>query len=316
MKRATGSHEATRLRLTSDSFSRACDFIRKNARDVDRALFEYHFENGQADEVLGELVKYQNSDGGFGNAIEPDLRLRASSPFATSVGLQYCMEIGLGEESSVIESAMEYLVSTYDTEHNYWTYTFMDVNEEPHAPWWHLEEIAPPKESSWPNPSAELFGYCHRYANLIPDNLLRQMNQRALTNLESSETIEGLYNVMCWERAYESIPEPLKSKAMEKLERTFREIVPLTQETLGEIRVFWLSPSIDSILARTHPDNVYHLLDLEIQKQAEDGGWWPTWKWGQFEDVWPIAEKEWAGRITLNCLKALKRFDLNKAYLP
>ncbi|MFX1416473.1 MAG: hypothetical protein ACFFC0_06650, partial [Promethearchaeota archaeon] len=199
------------MKLSSDSYSKARAFIQKNARDVDRALLEFHFEEGSADAVLEELVEYQNSDGGFGNAIEPDLRLKASSPFATSVGLQYCAEIGLDADSEVIQRAMEYLMSTYDSKHHYWTFTFMNVNEEPHAPWWHLEEIAPPKESSWPNPSAELLGYCHRYSELVPKDLLEQMNRRALANLESSEVIDGLYNVMCWERAYRTLPEPLKS---------------------------------------------------------------------------------------------------------
>ncbi len=297
------------MKLSSESFSKACDFVRKNARTVDRSMFEYHFEGGSVVAVLEELVKYQNSDGGFGNAIESDLRLRASSPFATSVGLQYCTKIGLKADSPVIQSAIEYLLSTYDSKHDYWTFTFMDVNDEPHAPWWHLEEVAPPKESSWPNPSAELLGYLHRYSELVPDELLEQMNRRALVNLESSETIVGLYNVMCWERAYRSLPEPLRSIARNKIARTFKSMSPLTPEMLGEIRVFWVAPTRDSILMM-QPENVYRLLEDEIGRQAKDGGWWPTWKWGQYEDVWPIAEREWAGKITVGCLTTLKAFDV------
>jgi len=296
------------LKLTSDAFSKARDFIEKNARTVDLAMFEYHFENGSVDAVLQELMKYQNPDGGFGNAIEPDLRLKASSPFASSVGLQYCVEIGLKVDSPVIQRVMEYLLSTYDSEHHYWTYTFMDVNEEPHAPWWHMEELVPPKESSWPNPSAELIGYCNRYSELVPEEMLKQMNKRALANLESSETIEGLYNVMCWERAYQSLPEPLMSTALYKIERTFRRLGPFTPEILGEIRIFWIAPTPESLLM-VRPGDVYELLGEEVRKQADDGGWWPTWKWGQYEDVWPIAEREWAGKITVHCLAALKAFD-------
>ncbi|MFX1263816.1 MAG: hypothetical protein ACFFH0_00415, partial [Promethearchaeota archaeon] len=55
--------------------------------------------------------------------------------------------------------------------------------------------------------------------------------------------------------------------------------------------------------------DVYELLGEEVARQADDGGWWPTWKWGQYEDVWPIAEREWAGKITVHCLAALKAFD-------
>ena len=79
------------MKLSKDAFSRAEDFIYSNARKLDARLFEYHFKEASKDELLEELRKYQNSDGGFGNAIEPDFRLAVSSAMATSVGLQYCV---------------------------------------------------------------------------------------------------------------------------------------------------------------------------------------------------------------------------------
>jgi hypothetical protein len=277
-------------------------------------LFAYHFEDGSVASVLDELAKYQNADGGFGNAMEPDFRLKASSPMATSVGLQYCTELRIESDHPIIENAIKYLVSTYDYEDDYWPATSLDVNDEPHAPWWHVGEIAPPEESAWPNPSAEILGYLHRHSSHVPDDLMKQLNRRALANLNSSETIEGLYNVMCWDRAYRHIPEPLKSDAEKKLSHTVRSVAPLTLETLREIRVFWLAPSTDSLFLM-YPDNLYHLLREEIKNQAEDGGWWPTWKWGQYEDVWPVAEKEWAGKITVHCLTALRAFNLNDSLI-
>jgi hypothetical protein len=72
---------------------------------------------------------------------------------------------------------------------------------------------------------------------------------------------------------------------------------------LGAIRIFWLAPNPESILI-AYPGNVYNLMYQEIERQSDDGGWWPTWTWGQYEEVWPIAKKEWAGKITLDCLRA------------
>ncbi|MFW9863282.1 MAG: hypothetical protein ACFFET_13415 [Candidatus Thorarchaeota archaeon] len=298
------------MRLTKENFTKASVFVRFNARPVDRALYEYHFENGPISTVLEELAKFQNDDGGFGNAIEPDFRLKASSPMATSVGLQYCTELGLESDHPIIESAIKYLVSTYDFENDYWPATSPDVNDEPHAPWWHVIKIAPPEEKNWPNPSAEILGYVHKHSVHVPKGLLKQVNRRALENLNSSETIGGLYNLMCWDRAYRYLPEPLRSDAEKKLTRTIQAIMPLTSEALGEIRISWLAPSTDSLFLM-NPDNLYKLLAEEIHRQAEDGGWWPAWKWGQFEDVWPIAEREWAGKITVHCLTTLRAFNLN-----
>ena len=298
------------MRLSRENFLKASKFVQANARPVDRAMFEYHFEEGSANAALEELMKYQNDDGGFGNAIEPDFRLKASSPMATSVGLQYCTELGIDSGHPIIEAAIKYLVSTFDTGRDYWPSTFLDVNDEPHAPWWHVDEMSSPDERGWPNPSAEILGYFHRHSVHVPKDLMKQIDKRALANLNSSETIDGLYNVMCWDRAYRHLHEPLKSEAEKKLTRTIRTIAPLTSEILGEIRIFWLAPSPESLFIM-YRDNLYQLLRDEIQKQAGDGGWWPTWKWGQYEEVWPIAERDWAGKITVHCLAALRAFNLN-----
>ncbi|MHA2358695.1 MAG: hypothetical protein ACXAB5_00335 [Candidatus Thorarchaeota archaeon] len=291
------------VKLSKEAFALAREFIHKNARPLDRALFTYLFEEGPRKAVVQELSKFQNSDGGFGNALEPDFRLKSSSPMATSVGLQYCKVIEASTDEEIVAQSIQYLLSSYDYEHGYWPNTSLEVNNEPHAPWWHIEAVKPPTEESWANPSAELAGYIHRYKSLVPNDFIVNLNRRIQTNVESSEYIDGLYKVMCWERAYREFPEPLQSMAAEKIRKTFEKIAPLKQDDLGEIRILWLAPDSDAILL-SYPGNVYNLMHREIERQSDDGGWSPSWKWGQYEDIWPIAEKEWAGKITLDCLRA------------
>jgi hypothetical protein len=160
------------MKLSKDRFEKARWFIRTQARRLDRLLYEFYFEKGSTEYVLNELANYQNPDGGFGHAIEPDIRLQASSPMATSVGLQYCVSMNTKAENQVVKSAIAYLLSTYDAQEEYWPQTFMNVNDEPHAPWWHLDELKPPEEQNWPNPSAELAGYLHRYSILVPSDFI------------------------------------------------------------------------------------------------------------------------------------------------
>lgn len=296
------------MKLSKDAFSRAEEFIYSNARRLDVRLFEHHFKGGSKDDVLQELKKYQNSDGGFGNAIEPDFRLTASSAMAASVGLQYCVEVDTDSNDGLITTAMDYLVTTFSIEHAYWPKTPVLVNDAPHAPWWHVDEIKPPAEASWANPNAELLGYLHRFQDLVPNEILVQARKRALENLNNLDTIESLYCFMCWERAYQSVPEPLKSLISEKVEKTLQTFEP-NPDTLGEIRVFWIAPTPESFLL-SFPSHIRSLHDYEINRQGEDGGWWPTWKWGQYEDVWPIAEREWAGKITVGNLIAMDKFNL------
>jgi hypothetical protein len=52
------------------------------------------------------------------------------------------------------------------------------------------------------------------------------------------------------------------------------------------------------------------MLPREIERQSEDGAWWPGWSWGQYEDVWPEVRVEWAGIITVGKLLALRSYGL------
>lgn len=54
------------------TFEKARSFIYHNARPLDIARWQYHFEGGSNEAVLTALAAYQNEDGGFGHALEAD----------------------------------------------------------------------------------------------------------------------------------------------------------------------------------------------------------------------------------------------------
>ncbi len=298
--------------LSKEDFNRAAAFVKALAREVDKRLFAYYFEGGTAVSVLEALAPYQNENGGFGHGIEPDFRLKASSPMATSVGLQYCTAVDAAATHPVVQKAIGYLVQTYDQAQQYWPATYENVNDEPHAFWWHVSELKPPTEEQWPNPSAEIVGYLHRYASLVPADLLAQVTKRAEANLNSSDIISGAepqkYNVLCWQRAASDLPESLATAVNAAIRRTFAAYNSIQIDTFQEIGVLDFAPAPDSILAQLAPDVIQQALDHEIEQQGEDGGWWPGWHWGQYEDVWPIAKQEWAGKITVMTLHTLQQY--------
>jgi hypothetical protein len=79
--------------MRSDVY-KAREFILGNARLLDRKRFAFRFEAGAAKDVLAALVPYQNADGGFGHALEPDLRCAASQPVSTEHALEILDELG------------------------------------------------------------------------------------------------------------------------------------------------------------------------------------------------------------------------------
>lgn len=298
--------------MTSAQFGKAKAFIYANARLVDVKLYEYYFEGGSEKTVMNALATYQNEDGGFGHGIEPDFRLKASSPMATSVGLQYTTAVSTPTSHPIIQNAIQYLLNSYNAEHRYWPATFKNVNDEPHAFWWHINDMVPPSETTWPNPSAELIGYLHQHASLVPPEVLADVTARAQQNLGFSDIITGdepqKYNVMCWERAMPYLPDEMGTAVSTAITRTFQTYDTIQPDTFQELSVLHLTPNPNAILAQLAPQTIAQCLDEEINQQAEDGGWWPGWHWGQYENVWPVAKQEWAGKITVENLHIFKEF--------
>jgi hypothetical protein len=62
-------------RLSRQSLDIACRHIMGLGRPLEKALCMERFSGGDRHDILNELVKFQNGDGGFGNGMEPDFRL-------------------------------------------------------------------------------------------------------------------------------------------------------------------------------------------------------------------------------------------------
>ena len=68
-----------------DIFNAGRDFVRQEARLVERRLFATLFEDADPHGVVDALRGYQNADGGFGHGLEPDKRCPDSLPLDVEV---------------------------------------------------------------------------------------------------------------------------------------------------------------------------------------------------------------------------------------
>jgi hypothetical protein len=73
---------------------RAEQFVWLTARVLEQRLFAHHFLNGGADPAETALDAYRNEDGGYGHALEPDLRGPVSQPLHTGHALRVLDSIG------------------------------------------------------------------------------------------------------------------------------------------------------------------------------------------------------------------------------
>lgn len=93
----------------NDIFQRAEEFMWHNARLLERMRFAFHFQHGSPDAVLAALRGYENVDGGFGNALEPDIRCPDSQPVPVQHALE-CMD-AVGFDAEVAQRTCDFLAS-------------------------------------------------------------------------------------------------------------------------------------------------------------------------------------------------------------
>jgi hypothetical protein len=273
------------------------EFILTNARLLDRVRFAFHFRNGSAEAVRAALAPYANSDGGFGNALEPDLRGAGSQPVPVEVALHTLHEIGATGDP-LARDAADYLPTITTDEGGI---PFVLPDPEPCAPWWQEGDAS----RASVNPTASIVGLLHALGIEHP------WRDRA--------------EEFCW--------TAIKSLAGGRIEPyDFRAILVLLDHhpdrdrataTLAELRdpilaAVTLDPEAPGHIHRpidiaTTPDRLAtslfdrptmdRQLDWLEQTQLPDGGWdidWPAWC--------PAAGPEWRGNMTLGRLLTLRAY--------
>ncbi|WP_326700256.1 hypothetical protein OG909_24990 [Streptomyces sp. NBC_01754] len=124
------------------SLARAEQFVWLTARVLEQRRFAHLFLDGSADAVEAALTAYLNEDGGYGHALEPDLRGPVSQPLHTAHALSVLDSIGRCTGPRV-ERICRYLteVSTKEgalpalrpSQRGYPTAPFIPVVEDPPA---------------------------------------------------------------------------------------------------------------------------------------------------------------------------------------
>lgn len=296
--------------LSPQKQAKAVAFINQHARPLEQALYAYYFQNGSADQVLAALSHFQNPDGGFGKALEADVRVASSSVISTSVAFQKFRETITPASHPMVQAASRYLLATIDPQQDLWPIIPPNVDDAPHAPWWHYD---PDLTRYSINPRVELVGYLFDYPTLFPADLRTRLLDTVVSHLLNGPDEMEMHDLMCYLRLSETktLPEDIRVSLIEKLRKIVNGAVSRDPNTWGGYGLTPLSVvnTPTSPFADLFPTELDLNLDYEIAKQPEEGYWSPTWTW---EDVsaqaWAVAKQEWSGVITLNNLLLFKQF--------
>ncbi|MEV4223456.1 hypothetical protein [Nonomuraea sp. NPDC049725] len=277
-----------------DVLDRAAGYLRLHARLIDRLRFEALFADGSRERVAGALRAYQNPDGGFGHALEPDLRGAGSQPQPVEVAFRLLDELDAFGDP-MVAAACDYLAAVSTPEGGV---PFMLPTGEPRAPWWQTPDD-PPADL---NPTAPLAGLLHKHGVTHP--------------------WLGPATDFCWSRMARITDKTEQYEARAVL--TFLEHVPDRERALAEFAR--LKPALLAAVS-LEPDQPGHVhypldfapepltlplfeaavlerhLDVMLRDQDDEGGWAPNW------EMWtPLVRHEWGGYITVANLNTLRAY--------
>lgn len=290
-----------------NSFAAADRFLLNQARLAERRLFAQHFLGQPASAVAGAVRGYQNADGGFGHALEPDVRCPASLPIFVECAFQALAAAGLTASdpaaTDLITRACDFLdvTATAADAGGAVSPAFPVIESFPRAAHWAEWTYVPGL-----NPTAGLTGLLYQ---LDADHPWRAQGEAyCWSELEAGRTpgdAHGLSEVLVFLAHVPDRDRADKQAAI--LAEKFGEIQMLQLEPGADdygITPLQLAPAPDSRWRHLFTDAQIdgHLDQLE-QAQQPDGGWPVSW-----EPPSEASALEWRGILTLAALRTLTAY--------
>jgi len=307
-------------KLSKKAFEEIRTWVYRNARPFELALWQYEFENGSKEAVLSALAFYQNEDGGFGNALEPDSWNPNSTPYTTQVVINLLESIHFTDANHpIIQGMLKFFESGKHRGAYGWFWSIPSNDDYAHAPWWNYDPKV--NESDYIDTTPRIVCFLLQFAE--KESALYQQavdfTNRLLSDFKKPENkqrgLHGRYAL---------------SKMIEKLELT--EQFDLSHLTV-DLRI-----SIDEAICRdvtqwphynvkpsefiSAPDSpfysgneeiVYTELDYLIETRPENDVWGITWQWwdnyDKYKKEFAISENWWKSWIAVEKLRFLRAFD-------
>ncbi|WP_249998150.1 hypothetical protein [Actinoplanes sp. M2I2] len=282
----------------------AISFLTTHARPLERRRLRHLLGAASAGDVLVALDAHRNDDGGYGWALEPDLRSATSQPVAAMHALEVLAEVR-DTKSDRAPELLDWLAGHALPDGGV-PFALPYQDTEGSAPHWRAVDAT---ESSL-QMTTQLAAQAHRLArhrtDLAEHPWLRAATAYCLDTIEQSET-PSVYEVMFTMHFLDAVA-PVSPRAQAALGDFVRHVrmdgpTPVPEGVEGEVLYpldFTPDPDSPSRALFDAEAVTADLRRLAAQQQA-DGGWTVT-----FAAHSPAAALEWRGYATVQAIKVLR----------
>jgi hypothetical protein len=285
--------------MTAD-LKAATDFIYTSARLLERHRLAHLIDGAPAEPVLQALRAYRNPDGGFGHAIEPDMRAPVSQPVGVHSVMEVLHEVG-AHDDPMIGPACDWL-ATVTRADGAVPFCLPSAAEYPRGPWWQPRDESSVTQTAANAAALHALGVDHPWLSGASEFIWRWLDA---LDLEAAEPEPGLgYDVRFTVWFLNAVPDAARAEAtLDRLAPGLIESGVVATEPGGDVQTpLDLAQWPDSRGRRMFDGELIDRhLDALAAEQREDGGWmfpWPEWS--------PGATCEWRGLVTIDALRVLR----------
>ncbi|MBI9009897.1 MAG: hypothetical protein JEZ05_07685 [Tenericutes bacterium] len=275
--------------------------IEENGRMIDYYSLVNLFDYKQSD-LMEELKKYQNPDGGFGHGLEPDTMLPSSSVVCTNEAIHFLNEIEDSKiKENVIRDIVKFFESKYIKEIEGWELVPKDVDNYPHAIWWDYSKV---KDFTYGNPNPQIIGFLYNNSHFIKKLDINYLIAKVIKYIETDFLKESSkHNLLSCLIFYTYMPQDIQDKIHDILQKAVSKELKVTKWEEYSLQPYEIL-LIDPIFLEKHLPLLEENIEYCFEKLSL-GLIQPNWQWHQYEEDFNRIKSHWAGRLTFNVIKAI-----------
>lgn len=296
--------------LTKHQIQTIDQWMHIHARPYDLAKWKYLVNEGSKDDIVFEMLKYQNPDGGMGSGFEPDVICPKSAAIPTAEAIFQAYDYDLDCTSDWMRRILAYFEQSVQKIPKYWEDCPKEAMDYPHAPWWSYQ----PCTVFNPNPCGAVASAMIRYGTDSQKQLGYRIADDCLKLLISEDFCgdHDTLNMLALVEQLISIGSPLVTDAvMTAMKRRILENTCFDPQRYHE----YVFTPVDFV---TSPDSIWYdtvghgidaTFDFWFDSLNADGVWHPNFSWGIDSDISRQVTTDWTGYVTVKRVKILKNFN-------
>ncbi len=298
------------------NLNHVASWMHRNARELELAIWKYHFENGNKEDVVNALMYYQNEDGGFGNAVDPDNWNVNSLPMATLFIINVLKDIEFFDMQHPIYLGIKRYINSELNFPEGCTFTVIANKDYPHASYYNYDENYNITEST-----GVILGFCSFIIEHYRDSKMYSAALELIGKMMAKVFDDNLGDM--GPTGYISLVNTMKHAQIEgydydKLELRLKELVNNSiQQNPEQWPYYGYRPSDyikfeDSIFYQDNKDIVNVELDFLYDTLPENDVWPISWSWFENNEKYPkestISGNWWKSIKAIERAKFLKNF--------